>query len=43
MYTDNPVTWITLVTIAIIIGVWFAKKALDELDRYNKDNKDDKW
>ena len=40
---DNPVTWGILVVIAIILGIWFAKKCMDELDKPDFDNRRDPW
>lgn len=29
---DNPVSWFILLCLVIIVGIWFTKKALDELE-----------
>lgn len=40
MYADNPISWAILLILAVIIGIWFAQKVINELDRKEDD---DKW
>ena len=35
---DNPVSWITLFVLAIIVAVWFARKCFDELSQNQSEN-----
>ena len=34
---DNPVSWFILLCLVIIVGIWFTKKALDELEAKKHD------
>lgn len=38
---DNPVSWLVLLFLAVIVGVWFAKKAFDEIEERKSEN--DNW
>ena len=44
MYADNPVSWAVLLVLAIILGIWFAKKINDELAKKEREfYENDKW
>ena len=36
--TDNPVSWLALLFLAVIVGVWLAKKAFDEIEERKGEN-----
>ena len=38
---DNPISWLILLCFAIIAGVCFAKKVLDEIEEKRREN--DSW
>lgn len=40
MYADNPISWAILLVLAVLLGIWFAQKVINELDRKEDD---DKW
>jgi len=40
MYADNPISWAILLVFAVFLGIWFAQKVINELDRGEDD---DKW
>lgn len=40
MYADNPISWAVLLILAVLLGIWFAQKVINELD---KKEDDDKW
>lgn len=40
MYADNPISWAILLILAVLLGIWFAQKVINELDRKEDD---DKW
>ena len=40
MYADNPISWAILLVLAVLLGIWFAQKVINELDR---EEDDDKW
>lgn len=40
MYADNPISWAILLVLAVLLGIWFAQKVINELD---KKEDDDKW
>lgn len=37
---DNPISWLILLCLAIIVGVWFAKKVFDEIEERKRENDD---
>ena len=40
---DNPVSWIVLFVLAIIVAVWFAKKCFEELSQKQAENDEYFW
>lgn len=37
---DNPISWFILLCFAIVVGVWFAKKVLNEIEERKRENDD---
>lgn len=37
---DNPISWFILLCLAIIAGVWLAKKVFDEIEERKRENDD---
>lgn len=40
---DSPLSWFILLCLAIIAGVWFAKRALEEMEERKNHEWDDEW
>lgn len=40
---DNPVSWLVLLCLAVILALYLAHRAFEEMDERNNYEWDDKW